>query len=359
MGLEALDVQISYITYGPHNIREALIIPALKAATCYKRSVGFFSTSVFETILDGVISLAHRKGQIQIITSPELSSEDIEAISLGYKARNSVYTSAFLQNFEQVLYDLSDEKLQITVELIVNKILDIRIVDFAGGNTEAAGLYHDKLGIISDASNNTIVFVGSPNETLNGYQKNYEKVRVFKSWEPGQNAYVIDEVKEFDRLWEGKNSYLKTYSFQDALIAHVLKVKDAREAAKKAKGPITLRKYQNDAINAWINNGYHGFFVMATGTGKTWTAIYASDALRKKHACMIVIAAPYKHLGVKFLPLGGVNLGNLKEMLSDPLIAAVGGSWIAKESMISAGDFNTIRKNAADAAKVISELGNC
>ncbi len=71
------------------------------------------------------------------------------------------------------------------------------------------------------------------------------------------------------------------------------------------------------------------------------------------------MAAPYKHLGVRFLPLGGVNLGNLKEMLSDPLIAAVGGSWIAKESMISAGDFDTIRKNAADAAKVISELGNC
>ena len=56
-----LDIGISYITFGPDNIRDKLIIPALREAKYYKRSVGFFSTSVFDTILDGVIDLVRNE----------------------------------------------------------------------------------------------------------------------------------------------------------------------------------------------------------------------------------------------------------------------------------------------------------
>lgn len=35
---------------------------------------------------------------------------------------------------------------------------------------------------------------------------------------------------------------------------------------------------------------------MATGTGKTWTAIYSAKELLKNHTAFIVICAPYKHL---------------------------------------------------------------
>ena len=59
---------------------------------------------------------------------------------------------------------------------------------------------------------------------------------------------------------------------------------------------IKLRDYQEEAIKAWVNNGYYGFYVMATGTGKTWTAIYSVKELLKTHAATIVICAPYKHL---------------------------------------------------------------
>ena len=59
---------------------------------------------------------------------------------------------------------------------------------------------------------------------------------------------------------------------------------------------IKLRDYQEEAIHAWIENHYNGFFVMATGTGKTWTAIYAARELVKVDSSMIVICAPYKHL---------------------------------------------------------------
>ena len=60
--------------------------------------------------------------------------------------------------------------------------------------------------------------------------------------------------------------------------------------------PITLRDYQEEAINAWILNGYKGFLVMATGTGKTWTALFAAKRLVDQINSLIVIVAPYKHL---------------------------------------------------------------
>lgn len=68
------------------------------------------------------------------------------------------------------------------------------------------------------------------------------------------------------------------------------------------------------------------------------------------------IAAPYKHLGIKFIPLGGVNISNLAEMLSDPLIAAVGGSWLAKSEQIAQGKFDEIEAQAREAAAVIKSL---
>lgn len=298
MSLTDLQVDISYITYGEYNIRDALIIPALKQATTYKRSVGFFSSSVFDTILDGVIDLSRRDGHIQIIASPHLSANDVEAIKLGYEAREKVMKDAFLRDFDLALEKLSDQKLNLTAELIASGVLDIKITDLASENEEvsADGDYHDKLGIIEDDEGNVIVFVGSPNETINGYKKNYEKVRVFKSWNGEQNAYVQNEQQEFDALWNGTNPYLKTYQFNSALREKVLKVKANREAVKSGNAPIKLRDYQEAAINSWVANDYRGFYVMATGTGKTWTAIFSALELQKKHECMIVICAPYKHL---------------------------------------------------------------
>ena len=64
-------------------------------------------------------------------------------------------------------------------------------------------------------------------------------------------------------------------------------------------------------------------------------------------------AAPYKHLGVSFIPLGGLKLSNMKEYLDSPLVAAIGGSWIAPANLIKARDWAAIRKNAEEASSQI------
>jgi len=65
------------------------------------------------------------------------------------------------------------------------------------------------------------------------------------------------------------------------------------------------------------------------------------------------MAAPYLHLGVRFIPLGGINAKNMAAYLADPLIAALGGSWLAPKEAIAAGDFEKITALAADACGII------
>lgn len=61
------------------------------------------------------------------------------------------------------------------------------------------------------------------------------------------------------------------------------------------------------------------------------------------------MAAPYQHLGLDFIPLGGLNANNMSKYLASPLISAIGGSWIAKRDVIAAQDWDTIEANARQA----------
>lgn len=68
------------------------------------------------------------------------------------------------------------------------------------------------------------------------------------------------------------------------------------------------------------------------------------------------MAAPYKHLDLSFIPLGGINAGNLADYMRSPLIGAVGGSWLAPRKLIAAGDWKTIGENAAEAVGIIKSV---
>ena len=56
------------------------------------------------------------------------------------------------------------------------------------------------------------------------------------------------------------------------------------------------------------------------------------------------IIAPYKHLGVRFMPTGGVTTANVMEYLSVKEVVAVGGTWLGKADDIAAGNWDKIRE---------------
>lgn len=309
MNYKDLDIKISYHSQGPDNIVEAFINPALKCTKLYKRSVGFFSSSVLSSVLDGIRSMVDNGGSIQLIASPRLSQEDIDAINLGLQEKDHVVNNCFSESFEAELQKISDDELVLLAKLVaLNKLeIQIAVTDSKYGD----GMYHDKFGILEDFDGNKVVFYGSPNSSEHGYKANFEKIRVVKSWIPGQNISVLDEEQEFESLWLRYNDLVTVYDFQETAKKQLFQVvkkrglkvdldhdeaTDGDFGAADPQTGIRLRKYQEKAIQAWKDNNYRGFFVMATGTGKTWTAIYATKEITQNEDILLVICAPYKHL---------------------------------------------------------------
>lgn len=66
------------------------------------------------------------------------------------------------------------------------------------------------------------------------------------------------------------------------------------------------------------------------------------------------MVAPYQHLGLKFIPLGGLNITNSGDYLKSPLITAIGGSWVAKRNVIQNQDWDTITNNAKEIRELIN-----
>ena len=293
MNFQELELSRSYISRGDNNIAKSFLVPALKCAKEYMRSVGFFSSDVLLPIIDGIVSLSRRGGSIKLIASPQLSQEDIDAISLGYSRRDELLRGVFDRSFISEMEKLDDSALQLLSTLIARGILDIKIAV-----TEGIGEYHDKLGLLQDQEGNTLAFFGSANSSLNGYQNNYEKIRIARSWVTGEQDVVADELQEFNSLWNGSNPYVSVIDYRESARTNVLKIIERRSSKKDdaTSDPVKLRDYQEQAIEAWAENNYRGFYVMATGTGKTWTAIFSAKKLLKKNPATVVICAPYKHL---------------------------------------------------------------
>lgn len=291
MNYKDLDISQSYKSFGNNNIADSFLNPVLKCTKEYNRSVGFFSSGVLDTILDGITIMARNGGRIRLVASPKLNEEDIHAIEEGYKLRAQAIVEAFDRDYSQEMEKLDERRLQLLCDLIKENILDIKIAI-----TDGYGIYHDKLGILKDFLGNTIVFYGSANSSYSGYRSNYEKIRVIKGWEDGNQSTIEDEEDEFNSLWNNTNEFVEVFDYKETARKKLIEIINTKKAQKNNGSAIKLRDYQEKAISEWVRNDYQGFYVMATGTGKTWTAIYSAKELVKNHPGMIVICAPYKHL---------------------------------------------------------------
>lgn len=69
-----------------------------------------------------------------------------------------------------------------------------------------------------------------------------------------------------------------------------------------------------------------------------------------------VVAAPFQHLGVKFLPLGGLNADNAECYLKESCVQALGGSWLAPKELIQAKDWSAIQARASAASAIVQRV---
>ena len=138
------------------NVAKDFYIPLLKQAVTYKRAVGFFSSSALAEISKGILGLAKNGGTIQLVASPYLSDEDIEAIKKGYELREKIIENALLRELHSVNTDIEQDRLNLLASLIADGVLDVKIA--LTEQNGQIGMYHEKMGIIADSEGNKAFF---------------------------------------------------------------------------------------------------------------------------------------------------------------------------------------------------------
>lgn len=310
------------------NVVQDFYIPLLSQAKTYRRAVGFFSSSSLVEISKGIASMAANGGHIQIVASPFLSEEDIEAIRKGYKDRNEIIENAVLSQLsdEEVDY-YSMERLNLLASLIADGVLDIKIAYTE--DQHGIGMYHEKMGIIEDSTGNKVAFSGSMNESSTAMSINYETIDVFRSWgESFESNHVLLKENAFFSIWNDCEPNIHVLSFPSITQAMIdkykkkapnydidreqfadrpfsgshkpaqLDVSDSTAIGARIPDSVILHLYQEDAIATWVGENYHGIFDMATGTGKTYTGLGAISKLSEdvKDHLAVIIVCPYQHL---------------------------------------------------------------
>jgi superfamily II DNA or RNA helicase len=181
--------------------------------------------------------------------------------------------------------------------LIAHGAMEIKLAFLKSDLSE--GIYHEKFGLFSDGSD-TVAFIGSLNETLAAVVRNFEFIDVFASW--SDELRVREKLTYFERLWDGNTPRLDVMSFPAAVRGKLLRAvpnEYPADAPDADKTPHTtpqreLRPHQREALTAWRNNGQRGLLEMATGTGKTFTALSAiSDMFRAATLTTAVILVPH------------------------------------------------------------------
>jgi hypothetical protein len=107
---------------------------------------------------------------------------------------------------------LANKKLEIKV---VIPRFDEKIKGFE--DIDLPGMFHQKVGILTDKNNDIITFSGSINETALGWKGNVEEFKVFKNWESTELGYVNADREKFDRFWDDKSEKVRTVNIPRAV----------------------------------------------------------------------------------------------------------------------------------------------
>lgn len=289
--LSQLSLADHYRSDSTEVVRDFYIPVLSKAAVRYDRAVGYFTSSALVAAAAGIDPLVRRGGRIRLVASPHLTDEDRQAIHEGYDVREIIERSLLRELSPDV--DRADDalaRLSYISRLIATGALDMKIA-VASRHGEVS-LYHEKIGVIADASGNSVAFSGSMNETPSAFFHNFESIEVFQSWLPEDTKRARRIEADFERLWEGTTPGVTIYDFPEAVrkgLRRLEEVSRSREIHRitgigwaVTPDDVQLRDYQKQAIKEWFAAGGRGIFQMATGTGKTITALAVLDHLGRQ-----------------------------------------------------------------------------
>jgi len=293
--------------------------PALERSESYSRGVGFFSGAWLRMAAKGMATFAEHGGYARWVTSPILSEKDWEAMQLGEQAKtDDTLMAALKRNVADLRKTLQGDTLSALAWMIADGILDFKLA--IPRNKLEHGEFHDKFGVFVDADGCKISFNGSYNDSAQGLL-NYESIKIFTSWNDSFRELVEADERRFEDLWKNNDPNVAVYDLPSACRADLLKL-------RKPTRPYTLppwlnrskiresgfeptfcppagfepREYQKKAMRAWLDNNGRGILAMATGTGKTPTALYLAHKVTEKISpCLLIVTCPYLNLARQWI----------------------------------------------------------
>lgn len=304
-------------------------------ATRFDLKLGFFSTSAINVLSDGFAAFLYNGGRMRLIINDVLSQQDKDILNKASDNR-AIIPAISLNDIVKLKETLSERGrhfFDCIAWLIRNNRIEIKIVTPKDSN----GISHTKCGLFADATNK-VAFDGSCNFSRTALIENVESITAFCDWDSPSDKFRIEDVEEdFLRTFNGEDNSVEyldasairtniTSTFPDKTIKNLLEeeaemlnnsiVSDyplsIKRALSRAKEKIVKtiqavesnkikaveenknprfpylsgpRKYQITAFENWKNNNQKGLFAMATGTGKTLTALNCLLQIYNKSKC--------------------------------------------------------------------------
>ncbi len=270
MALRDIAYQEDYRS-GYDNIVDDFFRPSLREAKLYWRAVGYFSSSALEAFGAPLGEFIRNGGHIRLVTSVELSENDLQAISNG-AAKQDICAQRLEQIIDTDFADGVSDGVARLARLLEMGRLEIQIAVPKTGT----GIYHEKIGLFIQGDD-YVAFTGSSNESRMAFENNRECVDVYSSWESTVRA--ARKREHFEALWDRTDKGVEVFSFPEAIQKKLLRVVGEWEAGRRQQQrQDTKWRHQEEALSRFLSSE-RGVLNMATGTGKTRTALKILQSL--------------------------------------------------------------------------------
>lgn len=275
-------------------------VPTLSRAVRYDRAVGYFTAGALARLAPALDAFLDRvddsTSPIRIVASPNLPEQDLRHMELGYRRRT------IEDECTRYRPEFSDALSAVTW-MIQNRLMEFWLV--TGREDGAECLYHEKIGVIEDLEGSYVTFEGSPNETFSGLGGNIESFPIHRSWVPAEAPHAAAAKAAVDDLFDPDGVRpLQVEPFPAALAEGLIKTYAPRRPRTAKRPPksiagirttgntgvvslpeapvgVEFRPYQSAAVRSWLKSEGRGILSMATGTGKTITALGAIERIAR------------------------------------------------------------------------------
>lgn len=304
MGIKDLHLKNQYDTI-TDDVYGGFFNRILSQSNRYLRVGGRFTSRNLAACAEGLQEFIQRDGTMKLVLLPEFSEADIDAINRGTRNIDDVISEGWIQDLSEISEKFVDDHTKALAWMLAHDHLEIKVVIPVEGDGSIysktmldSHVFDKKTGILSDGTSH-VSFSGTIEYDDKKFGE-YQHFRVYRSWIDGEESYFEKDYEEFYKYWDGQRMQdvvLKAIPLPSAVRDSMVKIAPASKSEINLQKPPKLRPYQREAMTEWAANANRGIFEMATGTGKTFTAIGCIEAVRDAgEPFLVVITCPSDNL---------------------------------------------------------------